>query len=98
MLWWEEASSAAKGKRLICEIRGAWSVIKGQGWAAMEEQRKGMETQFSVALRKRSWQCRARTALAVCGWLYLAGALGLWALLRAADLWWPATFEVDPIV
>jgi endonuclease/exonuclease/phosphatase (EEP) superfamily protein YafD len=30
-------------------------------------------------------------AVAVAAWLYLAVILGLWALLRAADIWWPAT-------
>jgi endonuclease/exonuclease/phosphatase (EEP) superfamily protein YafD len=29
--------------------------------------------------------------LALCSWSYLALALGLWALLQAADLWWPAS-------
>jgi endonuclease/exonuclease/phosphatase (EEP) superfamily protein YafD len=32
-----------------------------------------------------------RGLLAVCSWLYLAVAVGLWLLLREADLWWPAT-------
>ncbi|HZY89209.1 MAG TPA: endonuclease/exonuclease/phosphatase family protein [Gemmataceae bacterium] len=27
----------------------------------------------------------------LCSWSYLAVALGLWALLRWADLWWPAS-------
>ena len=29
--------------------------------------------------------------VAACSWLYLFTVLGLWALLAAADLWWPAT-------
>jgi len=29
--------------------------------------------------------------VAVCAWLSLVLILGLWALLQAADLWWPAT-------
>jgi vancomycin resistance protein VanJ len=37
------------------------------------------------------WRRRAGKGVAVCAWLYLALVLGLWALLRAADLWWPAT-------
>jgi vancomycin resistance protein VanJ len=28
----------------------------------------------------------------LCSWLYLAAALGMWALMQWADLWWPATF------
>jgi endonuclease/exonuclease/phosphatase (EEP) superfamily protein YafD len=34
---------------------------------------------------------RLRGFLAVCCWLYLAVVVGLWLLLREADLWWPAT-------
>jgi endonuclease/exonuclease/phosphatase (EEP) superfamily protein YafD len=29
--------------------------------------------------------------VALCAWSYLAAALGLWALLYWADLWWPAS-------
>ncbi len=29
--------------------------------------------------------------LGLCSWSYLAAALGLWALLQGADLWWPAS-------
>lgn len=34
---------------------------------------------------------RLAIAIAVCCWLYLVALLGLWILLRDADLWWPAT-------
>jgi endonuclease/exonuclease/phosphatase (EEP) superfamily protein YafD len=34
---------------------------------------------------------RAAGWVRVCSWLYLAVAVGLWALLYEADLWWPAT-------
>jgi endonuclease/exonuclease/phosphatase (EEP) superfamily protein YafD len=35
---------------------------------------------------------RAAAFVAVCCWAYLGVILGVWLLLAAADLWWPATF------
>jgi endonuclease/exonuclease/phosphatase (EEP) superfamily protein YafD len=34
---------------------------------------------------------RTAKVIGVCSWLYLLLILALWALLRLADLWWPAT-------
>src|SRR5262245_31520162 len=41
-------------------------------------------------LPRQGWR-RSRGAVAVFSWLYLGVVLGSWALLWAADLWWPAT-------
>jgi vancomycin resistance protein VanJ len=35
---------------------------------------------------------RTRRAIALMSWLCLASTLAAWALLRAGDVWWPATF------
>lgn len=37
------------------------------------------------------WRRRAGVTVAACAWLYLGLLLAAWALLRAADVWWPAT-------
>jgi vancomycin resistance protein VanJ len=37
------------------------------------------------------WRRRATATVAILSWLYFVLVLGLWALLRAGDLWWPAT-------
>jgi len=45
----------------------------------------------SDGVGKRDWRRRAIRAVGVCSFFYLIVVLLLWALLRAADLWWPAT-------
>lgn len=37
------------------------------------------------------WRRRLALTVMVLAWLYLAGVLAAWGLLREADLWWPAT-------
>jgi endonuclease/exonuclease/phosphatase (EEP) superfamily protein YafD len=45
----------------------------------------------AAGLPQGRWRRRAARAAAAGAWVYLAVGLALWALLRAADLWWPAT-------
>src|SRR5206468_2746884 len=61
------------------------------GAKAVVNEPQGVGGDAAAGVPRRGWRRRAGTAVAVCGWLCLAGALGAWALLRAADLWWPAT-------
>ncbi len=42
----------------------------------------------NLSARRGRW---LRGLLALCSWLYLAAAVGLWLVLREADRWWPAT-------
>ncbi len=46
----------------------------------------------AAPVQRRSFRARLAALFAAGCWLYLVLALGAWALLRAADAWWPATF------
>jgi endonuclease/exonuclease/phosphatase (EEP) superfamily protein YafD len=50
-----------------------------------------IEPRVATAPAGRGWWRRAGKIVAVGGWLYLGAILAAWALLAAADLWWPAT-------
>ena len=52
------------------------------------EQHPAQVVSASRGVPNRGWR---RHAVRVGSWLYLVVVLSLWALLRAADLWWPAT-------
>jgi vancomycin resistance protein VanJ len=52
---------------------------------------ESQETPAPPPVIRPRWR-RLGIFVSVCCWFYLLLVLGLWALLREADRWWPATF------
>ena len=55
------------------------------------EQPTLMEIQAAEGLRSRRWRQRASVAVVAGIWFYIVIVAAAWIVLRAADLWWPAT-------